>query len=396
MIFVTDSQSSSSDPIVVVSQMGRYGETGVQTHINEFLQYMKEQRREAQFVGPDESVNRLLVPHFQSRVLARLISLHSQIARYLFYRMAFHATRAELGRRLRGHSSWVVYAQDPTSANAALLLKKGARQRVVLAVHFNVSQADEMANRGVLKYGDWLYRRTQRREREALANVDEVVFFSYFMQQEILRQGVNPRSKIVIPHTVSKPMPDLKAEPRDLIAIGSLEPRKNQTYLLHVLYEAALRGHLYTLTLVGSGEDRGRLEEQARHLGVDGQVSFTGRHPNASSLLGAHKVLVHSAKMETFGIALVEALAAGKPILAPQVGGIPEVFTDGVEGFFWPLEDPAVGASILIRLMEDESLRASMSSAATLRYRTHFEHDLICQKLVSYVCKMESMSLNAK
>lgn len=390
MIVAMDSEIASSEPVFVVSLMNRHGETGVQTHINEVLQYLQEQGHEAQFIGPDESMMVRSAARLLSGTLRRLIFLQSQTVRHLLHCILFHTMRAELRRRLRGHSSWVVYAQDPTSANAALSLKRGARQRVVLAVHFNVSQADEMANRGVLKHGDWLYRRTQRKEREALAKADGAVFFSRFMEQEILRQGVDPRSKVVIPNTATKPTPDLKAEPRDLIAIGSLEPRKNQSYLLQVLHEAALRGYRYTLTLVGSGEDRSRLEELARHLGVARQVLFTGRRPHASSLLASHRALVHAAKIENLPITLIEAMAAGKPILAAHVGGIPEVFTDGVEGFFWPLDDAAAGAALLIRLMEDKSLCAAMSSAAALRYQTGFEHDYIFQKLVSYLSDKES------
>ena len=390
MIAAPDSQSASSNPIFVASGMHRNGETGVQTHVNEVLQYLHDQGHEAQFIGPDESMSAMPGARLLCGVLRRLMFLQGKIVHHYLRCISFYATRSALRVRVRGHSSWTVYAQDTNSARAALSLNNGGCQRVVLALHFNVSQADEMVSCGILKHGDWLYRRTQRMEREVLAKVDGVVFFSRFMEQQVLRQGVDPRSRIVIPNTASKPTPDLKAEPRDLIAIGSPEPRKNQSYLLQVLHEADLRGYRYTLTLVGSGEDRSRLEELARHLGVARQVLFTGRRPNASSLLASHKALAHAAKIENLPITLIEALAAGKPILAAHVGGIPEVFTDGVEGFFWPLDDAAAGAALLIRLMEDESLRAAMSSAAALRYQAGFEHDHIFQKLVSYLSEKES------
>ncbi len=396
MADASGSQPVSSEPVFVVSMMQRHGETGVQTHLNEVLKYLKARGHEAHFIGAVESVRERLVARLLSGVLRRAIHLHSQAVHYLLDCISFYAIRAELRRSLMGRSSWIVYAQDTRCASAALSLKTGKSQRVVLAVHFNDSQADEMANRGVLDHGDWLYRLTQRREREALERVDGVVFFSRFMEQQILRQGVEPRSKVVVPNSAAEPTPDLHAEPRDLIAIGSLEPRKNQSYLLDVIHEAALRGHLYTLTLVGSGEDRTRLEDIARTLGLEDQVFFTGTHPAASSLLAAHKALVHAAKIENLPIALIEALAAGKPILAPRVGGIPEIFSDGVEGFFWPLDDPATGAAMLIRIMEDKMLHATMSSAASMRYQTHFAPDLIFPKLLSFLCEMKPLPSSSR
>lgn len=379
------SSSAPDAPIVVTSVMNRWGETGVQTHINEFLQYLTEQKHEEHFVGPSESIHRRIILRVLAGLIRRAIRLQKQTGRYLLSCISIFAIRSELRRTLRGRSSWCIYAQDPTCARASLSLKKGENQRVVLAVHFNLSQADEMADRGFLKHGDWFYRIMQRNEREVLAEADGVVFFSRFMEQHILQQGIKLRDRIVVPHTAAELKADHDAGSRDLIAIGSLEPRKNQSYILQVLHHAAMRGHRYTLTLVGSGEDRRRLEDQVQELGLGGQVVFTGRHPVAASLLAAHSVMVHAAKIENLPITLIESLAAGKPILAPRVGGIPEVFNDGVEGFFWPLDDPRAGAEFLIKIMEDEGLRARMSAAAKKRFRTHFARDVIHRKLLSFV-----------
>ena len=372
-------------PTIVASMMHQHGETGVQTHINDALQYLNECGYNPQFVGPEESLRLERILYYSSRSLSRILGRKNRVGSYLIDRILTRALRTELSRRLQGCSSWTVYAQDPLCALAALLLKTGREQRVVLGVHFNVSQADEMVSRGVTRQGDWLYRLTQRQEQDALTTVDGVVYFSSFMREQIRLRGIAPRSSIVVPHSTPISTPDRRAEPRDLIAIGTLEPRKNQAYILQVLHEAALRGYRYRLTIVGSGQERQRLENLATELGLRGQVLFVGKRLGAASLLAAHKVFVHAAKMESFGIALVEALAAGRPILAPKVGGISEIIRDGVEGFFWPLDDPCEGAQLLIRILEDEWLRQSMSHAARIRFNIGFDRNTVGRKLVSYV-----------
>lgn len=380
-----DTEGSLDVPILVVSQMVLVGETGVQTHMNGFLSYLGEIGREAQFVGPMESVRARLIPRAMLAVIRRIPFRGTQIVRHLQRNIEFNAICAELQRRLRGKESWCIYAQDPLSALAGLRFKSTSKQRVVLAVHFNVSQADEMVDRRVLGRFSWLYRLIQREERNALATADGVVFFSEFMRQVILDCGVVLRRSAVIPHTAATPLHDQTTDARDLIAIGTLEPRKNQKYLLEVLHEAELRGHRYTLTIVGSGADRDFLERAAHQLGISDRVWFAGRILPASSLLTEHKVLVHAAKVENVGIALIEALAAGKPILAPRVGGIPEIYSDGVEGFFWPLDDASAGAQLLIRVMENSDLRTAMSLASAKRYKEQFDRTAIFARLVNFV-----------
>lgn len=372
-------------PFFVVSQMVLFGETGVQTHMNGFLRYLGEIGREAHFVGPIESVKSRLIPRVIMAVIRRAPFRGTQIVRHLQRVIAFKATCAELQLRLRGKDSWCIYAQDLLSARAGLRFKSNNKQRVVLAVHFNVSQADEMVDRKVLRRFSWLYRLIQREERDVLVKADSVVFFSEFMRKVVIDCGLVLRHVAVIPHTAAKPQPGQTTEARDLLAIGTLEPRKNQKYLLEVLHEAESRGHRYTLTVVGGGEDRAFLERLAHKFGIADRVWFAGSVLPASSLLIQHKILVHAAKVENVGIALIEGLAAGKPILAPRVGGIPEIYADGVEGFFWPLDDAAAGAELLIRVMENNELYMAMCIASAKRYTEHFERTAIFSRLTEFV-----------
>lgn len=372
-------------PLIVTSEMGPRGETGVQTHFNSFIHYLREKGCQAEFVGPDET--KVPYTHFRiaDGVLRRAVRVHKQSAYSAMRSLSYYATRAELDRRLMGLPAWCVYAQDPVTARAALSIRRLPSHRVVLAAHYNVSQAEEMANRGNLRRGSRLYRRILHEEKTTLGTVDRVVVFSAFMRDQLTSRSGSADRFVVIPNTARPSKADSSSIHRDLIAIGSLEPRKNQEFLLRVLAEAKRRGRVYSLTLVGSGEDRQKLETLAQNLGVAAQTYFLGRQQNAASLISAHKLLVHSALIENLPITLIESLATGVPILAPAVGGIPEIFDDGVEGRFWSLTDVNGAAEVVIQLLEDNATRIRMAQAAKQRFQSVFEHTRVFDSIADVV-----------
>jgi glycosyltransferase involved in cell wall biosynthesis len=364
-------------PLIVTSEMGPRGETGVQTHFNSFIDYLRERGRQVEFVGPDEAKVAHLHFRVADGVLRRMVRIHKQSFYSAMRSLTFYATRVELDRRLKRLPAWCVYAQDPVTAQAALSIRRLPSHRVVLAAHYNVSQAEEMAHRGNLQKGDRLYKRILDQERAALHAVNKVVVFSSFMRDQLIAHSGAANRFVVIPNTARPPETPPLSIAGDLIAIGSLEPRKNQEFLLRVLAEAKRRHRAYSLTLVGSGEDRQRLENMARDLGIAAQIHFLGRQRNAASLISAHKLLVHSALIENLPITLIESLAAGVPILASAVGGIPEIFNNGVEGRFWDLTNVNAAADMMIQLLEDNATRMRMAQAAKERFRSVFEHTRI-------------------
>src|SRR3569832_609579 len=111
-------------------------------------------------------------------------------------------------------------------------------------------------------------------------------------------------------------------------------------------------GHRYTLTLVGGGPIRGQLEQLAREYGVADQVKILGSQQNAARFIRNHRLYVHSTHKKNNNKEQKEALASGTPVAAAPVGGIPDVYSEGKEGIFWSLQDPAEGARKLIELLE--------------------------------------------
>jgi glycosyltransferase involved in cell wall biosynthesis len=139
------------------------------------------------------------------------------------------------------------------------------------------------------------------------------------------------------------------------------------------------------MTIIGKGEDETQLRELAKDLGIADQVNFAGFILNASGLLWGHRILAHAARMDNLPITLIEAMAAGLPILAAPVGGIPEVLVDGVTGYAWNLDDVEFSTGVLIRLLEDDALRQRMGTAGRERFEKHFSAEVIAPKLYEFL-----------
>ena len=115
----------------------------------------------------------------------------------------------------------------------------------------------------------------------------------------------------------------------------------------------------YSLDVIGDGPLRHALTHRAEDLGIAGNVRFLGARDDVRAQLPGHRLYVHSARREAFGICLIEAMAAGLPVLATPVGGIPEVLDGGRAGALWPLDDPAeaMGTEAERQMAFDQALR---------------------------------------
>jgi glycosyltransferase involved in cell wall biosynthesis len=372
-------ESELENELIIVSLLDGKGPTGVETHFNQVIREARAGGRDGMLVCPYPS-QRLWANCV--RAVARLVHrLHPELAQVLARSVNSKLIEAKLdallSRRSGQQAPVTLYAQDPLSAQAALRIRKKHRCRVVTVIHYNVSEAAELVAQGLAKPGGALWRFVTSIERDALPEVDRIIFVSEFMRGVLLERL--PRAARV-PHSVLSNFasaPALESVPTpitgDLIAIGTLEPRKNQAFLLQVLARANSMAGPYTLTLVGDGPDRAQLEALARELGVENQVTFAGFRQQAAALIPQHRILVHGARVENLSIALIEALAAGRPILAPAVGGIPEVFRDGVEGYYWPLDDVTHAATVLVRTLSDDAAYRRMSRAAIDRFEDKFD-----------------------
>ena len=101
--------------------------------------------------------------------------------------------------------------------------------------------------------------------------------------------------------------------------------------------------------------------------------------------LPGYRAYVHASYSESLPLAIIEAMAAGLPIVAGNIGGISELCDDGVEARFWSLDDPAQAAATLIDLLDCEPARLTAASAASERFRRDFDADVIAPRLRSFL-----------
>ena len=132
------------------------GRTGVHTHAREFRRYLAERGTPATIITPFSWSRTLAVPVFGFRFPVRLCSKSAGVAWYRHWHSVF-LTRA-LRRSLAEIGDCVVYAQDPPAARSALRARQGPHQRVALAVHFRISQADEWVDKHEIERDGDVYR----------------------------------------------------------------------------------------------------------------------------------------------------------------------------------------------------------------------------------------------
>ncbi len=369
--------------LIVISSLDGHGPTGVETHFNQLMDEARARGIDGVLVSAYPSQRRWAK---LARLLIRPVGLIDKeradlLSLWINGRIIAAKLAALLAPHARRDGQPTLYAQDPVSACIALKANRQQRCRVVTVIHYNVSMAEEMRMKGEARVDGPLWRFNMAAEQHALPRVDHIIFVSAFMQRAVRARLAAMRSvpQSVIPNFIKRAgrRDAGPATGGDLIAIGTLEPRKNQAFLLHVLARARSHGHVYTLTIVGDGPDRAKLVALTGALGLQDQVTFAGFQKDAARLIPQHRLLVHAALMENMPITLIEALAMGRPILAPAVGGIGEVFSHGVEGYFWPLDDAEAACALLIKASADAAAYQRLSQAALARYREKFDNDLL-------------------
>jgi len=154
--------------------------------------------------------------------------------------------------------------------------------------------------------------------------------------------------------------------------VAALVPHKGQRYLIDAATTLLHAQPDARVVIAGEGELRPALEQQIRHHHLEKHVILAGFRPDVLSVHKAFDVFVMSSVTEGLGTSLLDAMACGKPIVATNVGGIPEVVVDGETGLLVPPRDASALASAIARLLGDPQLRERMGAAGLERVQTKF------------------------
>jgi L-malate glycosyltransferase len=160
-----------------------------------------------------------------------------------------------------------------------------------------------------------------------------------------------------------RPTDDRPNAEKRLMHISNFRPVKRVTDCVRVLAEVlkATPAHLY---MVGDGPDRPQAHGLVRELGLERHVTFMGKQDHVERLIPKMHVLLMPSQMESFGLGALEGMACGVPPVATRVGGLPELVTDGVDGFLEPVGDIAAQARRVVELLTKEELHRTMARAA--------------------------------
>jgi len=145
--------------------------------------------------------------------------------------------------------------------------------------------------------------------------------------------------------------------------VGRLHPQKGQRYFLESAAAVLRAMPSARFRVVGDGELRGELENLASELGISRNVEFTGASADVPSHLNDMDIFVLPSLWEGLPIALLEALAAGIPVIATRVDGICDVIDEGKNGVLVPPRDPAALADAILALLQNSSRRRQLAAA---------------------------------
>ena len=196
-------------------------------------------------------------------------------------------------------------------------------------------------------------------ERALARAADRVVTISDSLRRFTIERVGVPAAKVETIHYGlddppapwgGNPTDPVPADARVLLSVSRLTAQKGIDVAVRAL--AALPDDVF-LVVLGEGPERGALESLARKLGVDGRLHLPGRVPDVTAWLRRASAYVHPARWEGFGLAVLEAMVCGLPVVATSVSSLPELVVDGETGVLVPPDDPAALAAGVERALAE-------------------------------------------
>jgi glycosyltransferase involved in cell wall biosynthesis len=287
---------------------------------------------------------------------------------------------ARLVAVLRRHRPAVFHANlnSPDSCRHALLAAALARVPVIVATqHFGCVPTERRAFR----------------HRIALAGVDRFIAVSHDSAARI-RQALGGRaSRVVVIHngiSVDRFEADARAATARpergsatgtsspvALTVGRLVEGKGHRFLL----QAAVRIPELRLVIAGEGPERHTLETQAHALGIADRTQFAGWRDDIPTLLSACDVFVLPSLFEGHPLSALEAMAAGRPVVASDAGGTREAVSHGETGFLVPAADPVALADAIAAVVRHRPLAVRMGAAGRERVHHEFTAEMMVRRV---------------
>ncbi len=275
---------------------------------------------------------------------------------------------------LRSERFDLVHAHIYASAVAAAIATLGTGIPLVITEHTEASWQTWRA-RWVSR---WVYRRAER-----------IIAVSTPIRRRLIeRDGVHPDLITIVPNAVvSTPearseVPPTGLRERPLVGVvARLQPEKGVANFLKAAARVAPRFPEAHFVIAGDGPLRQELVALAEDLGLRDRVHFLGFRSDASALMGSLDVLVVPSLTEGSPLVTLEAMAAGVPVVASAVGGIPDQVRHGKEGLLVPPGDTGAMGDAIVALLRDPARARSLGEAGRRRATTEFSHASMVRRI---------------
>ena len=257
-----------------------------------------------------------------------------------------------------------------TSALAAVLAGQTAAGRRVMTV------CSTAMPRSILEPVE------RRVDRRLAACLDAVIVPAERPAQALLGRGFRRETMEIIPWGARSIPYSVDPEARDrlglpagapiIVCLANFTPTKGQAVIVDAMGALAARFPGIRAVLAGDGPELPAMRERAVSRGVAASVVFPGSFKEPWDLLRAADVFVLASDIEGLPLVVLEAMSQGVPVVATDVGGMPEAVIDGETGLLIPPRDPAALTAAITRILGDADLTLRMRQAALTRFRQRF------------------------
>ncbi len=266
-----------------------------------------------------------------------------------------HATSAVLARQILAGEGYKIPIVTTLHGTDITIVGRDPSFKPV--VNYSINESD-----GVTAVSDYLRRETFcrfdiSRDIQVIPNFIDTTRFRR-QNKEHFRRAVCPNGEKVMVH------------------ISNFRPVKNATQVVEVFHRLRSHGLPVKLLMVGDGPERAPAEHLSRELGVYEDIRFLGKQQPVEEILSIADVFLMPSGSETFGLAALEAMACNVPVVASNIGGLPELIEDGVSGYLCPLDDVDAFTDRVLAILSSDDNLASMSAAARRRAE-HFDQERI-------------------
>ena len=270
-------------------------------------------------------------------------------------------------------SAWVAYEMLEGERDLRIVTTLHGTDITLVGLHPSfqaITQFSILRSHGLTAVSDFLKRETVRDFSVPESRIEVV---PNFVDTRIYRPGLEPCHRATL-------APDGE---KIVMHISNFRPVKRVEDVVEI-FARVLRQVSSRLVLVGDGPDLPRARLKVEELGIRDRVVFLGEYTPVQELLSCSDLFLLPSRSESFGLAALEAMACGSPVVASRVGGLPEVIVDGETGHLCEVGDIDEMAAASTRVLSDDKHRKELSDAGHALAVKHFSSECIVPQYEEY------------